>query len=112
MLQDFFEDFTLQILTSIDDGFGGQEQTWVDGATFRGGISTNTTPEIIIAEKQGLKKIYTLITEISTVLKFDDKVKRNSTGQLYRVTSNSTDMTTPSIAKVKYSQVDLEVFEI
>ncbi len=109
MLSDFFEDFTLQDWHSEPDGFGGVIWTLTDGAPFRAGISTNSSNEAQIAQQNGMKAIYTIVHPVTLKLEQDDRVKRAKDGRIYRITTNSSDMTTPGVAQAQYAQVTAEV---
>lgn len=109
MLSDFFEDFILQNWSSKPDGFGGVVWELSDGAPFRAGIATNQSNEAQVAYQNGLKTIYTIVHRPTLVLEQDDRVKRVKDGRIYRIITNSTDMTTPAIAQEQFSQVQAEV---
>lgn len=111
MLSDFFEDFILQNWSSKPDGFGGIVWETTDGVVFRAGISTNQSTEAQIAYKSGLKTIYTIVHPATLALEQGDRVRRMKDGQLYRITSNSADMSTPAVAQEQYRQVTAEVIE-
>ncbi len=108
-LEDFFEPFVMQVLTEAEDGLGGRVQIWTDGAEFLAGLSTNHSTEARIAYQNGMKTLYTLVTDTGTVLRQDDRMKRVRDGLLYRITSHSADMTTPHVAQRQYAQVSAEV---
>ena len=111
MLSDYFEPFVMQDWKSAPDGFGGLTWELSDGAEFMAGITTNSSNEAQIAMQNGMKTIYTIVHPITLTLEKDDRVKRKKDGRLYRITSNSADMTTPGVAQVQYSQVTAEVVE-
>lgn len=111
MLSDFFIDFNLQSRTPVSDGFGGVEWTYADAVPFKAGISTNSSNEAQIAYKNGLKTIYTIVCRKNLTLQQGDIVKRVMDNKLFRITSNSSDMETPSVAKESYWQVTAEVIE-
>lgn len=110
-LEDFFEPFMMQDWSSAPDGLGGLTCTLTDGASFLAGISTDSSTEAKIAEKNGMKKIYTIVTPQTVVLEQNDRVKRVRDGKLYRITSDSADMTTPGVSGMKFSQVGAEVVD-
>lgn len=110
-LSDFFEPFVMQVQDSRPDGLGGIEWWTEDGDTFQAGISTMSSTEAKIAEQNGMKTIYTIVAPESVTLRQDDRVKRVKDGRLYRITSDSADMTTPAPASVRYAQVTAEVVE-
>lgn len=108
-LEDFFEDFIIQSKVYVDTGFGTFEPQYTDGASFRAGISTNSSTITQVAERNGMKTIYTIVHLPSIALHKDDRVRRIRDGRMYRITSDSADMITPAMADVKYSQVTAEV---
>ena len=108
-LENFFEDFIIQSKVYVDTGFGTFEPQYTDGANFRAGISTNSTNEAQIAERSGMKTIYTIVHLPAITLHKDDRVRRIRDGRMYRITSDSADMTTPPGAGVQYGQVTAEV---
>lgn len=111
MLSDFFEDFILQNRVAAPDGFGGVNWTYTDGVPFKAGISLDNSTEAKIAYKNGLRAIYTIVCRKVMNLSQDDVVKRTKDNRLYRITSNSADMETPSVAVEQYHQVTAEVIE-
>lgn len=110
-LEDFFEQFIMQDWSSAPDGLGGLTWTLTDGAPFRAGISTVSTTEAKISEKNGMKTIYTIVTPETVVLEQNDRVRRVRDGRLYRITSDSADMTTPRVSDMRFAQVSAEVVE-
>lgn len=108
-LEDFFEPFLMQNWTSKSDGFGGVTWETSDGAEFQAGISTVSSAEAKIAEKNGMKTIYTIVTPETMALHQDDQIRRVKDGRVYRVTSDSADMATPKSSSMRFSQVSAEV---
>ncbi len=108
-LSDFFEPFRMQDWTSAPDGFGSVECKTSDGAEFQAGISTVSSAEAKIAEKNGMKTIYTIVIPETMTLRQDDRIRRVKDGRIYRITSDSADMTTPESSAMRFSQVTAEV---
>lgn len=111
MLSDFFIDFCRVTDTTAPDGFGGVTHAYTDGASFRAGIYTNTSTEAQIAQQNGLKTIYTIAHPLDVSFQQDDLVKRVSDGQIFRITSQSVDNTTPEIATTRFAWVTAEVVD-
>lgn len=109
MIEDYFVDVCYVDRVTRPDGMGGVIEQWTDGAPFRAGISMQSSTEAIIAERNGMKTIYVIVTLPIIELKHDDRVKDVKTGQIYRVTSDGKDMTTPAVADVQYRQATAEV---
>lgn len=110
-VQDYFVDFCMRDKRTASDGMGGINVSYIDGAQFKAGITTNQSNEAKIAYQQGLKVMYTLVFMPTITLENGDRVKRLSDGLVLRVTSKSRDMTTPAAAQLKISQVTAEVVE-
>jgi len=110
-LTDFMETFKHQTLTQTPSPLGGYYESWVDGATFSAGIGLDTSAEARIAYQNTLKKQYSIILADGVTLTQDMRVKRSSTSVIYRITSNSADAHTPTIAGVAYAKVTAEVVE-
>ena len=109
MLSDFFEDFIMQNWTSEPDGFGGIIWTLSDGASFRAGIATQNSAEAQLAYQAGTKTVYRIAHRKTLVLEQDDRVKRIKDGRIYRITSNSADMTTPAPAQEQFAWASAEM---
>lgn len=110
-LQDYLVDFCMLDKRTVEDGYGGVEETWIDGAHFMAGLTTKQSTQAQIAYQQGLKTMYKLVFKPTVALKNGDKVKRVSDGLVLKITSNSRDMTTPAPAQLKMSEVTAEVIE-
>lgn len=82
----------------IPDGEGGWEVTWTDGMTFTAAIEHNSSIEARIAESEGMASTLTVWTEKGTTLDFHDVFRRESDGQVFRVTSQGGDEQTPDSA--------------
>lgn len=110
-LEDYFDDFCYVDRVTVPDGSGGVYEQWQRGADFRAGITLKSSTEAMIAEKNGMKSIYVIVTKPVIELKKDDRVMQISTGEVFRITSNGRDMTTPGIANVQMRQVTAEVVD-
>ena len=110
-LTDFFESFKYQTLTQTPATLGGTIDTWADGDTFSAGIGLDTSMEARVAYQSTLKKQYSVLIPDGVTLTQDDRIKRVSTGVVYRITSNSADAHTYPIAGIQYAKVTAEVIE-
>lgn len=97
---------------SVSDGEGGFTTSWEEGAPFLAAIVRNTTAEVRIAEQQGFTNSYTVTVGKNVPLEFHDVFKRDSDGQVFRVTSNADDMQTPAVASFAFQQVNAEEWEL
>lgn len=92
----------------VDDEYGGYTETWSDGASFDATIIKNSTTEAIVAEKQGITEIFTVVTNKGFQLSYNDVFKRLSDNQIFRVTSNDKDSEAPEMSTVQISKVTAE----
>lgn len=97
---------------TIPDGQGGFITRWVEGASFQAAIIKDSTLNARIAEKEGVTEVYTITVGSSVSLDFHDVFKRTSDNTVFRVMSNKTDSTTPSVASFTFGQVTAEKWEI
>ena len=109
MLSDFLESAHIMTKSTEQDGYGGVTTTWTEGAAIKAGFVRNNSTEARIAEKNGVKAIWTIVH--SDLLDFwqNDCIKRDKTGELFRITGNSRDMETPAVSEMKFRQVGAEV---
>lgn len=108
VMNDFVEDCTLLEKTRVPDGEGGWTNSWVDGMEFKAAITYDTTIQARVAESEGMKSTYTVTTDKSMPLDFHDVFRRDSDGQVFRVTSQGSDRVTPQSASFQVSQVAAE----
>lgn len=97
----------------VPDGEGGFTTEWTEGAGFQAAITFDSSLQAKIAEKQGVKSLYTVTTAKNAKLDFHDVIKRLSDGKIFRITSDSDDKQTPARAKFgQYLQVSAEEWEL
>ena len=96
------------IKTSVDDGYGGEEPAWTNGATFQAAIIPMSSTEIIAAAQHDAKATYNVLTDLSVTLMHDDIIRRISDGKLYRITQDGDDDKTPKGAGLKLRKVTAE----
>lgn len=94
--------------TRVPDGEGGFTTGWRDGAPFMAAIALDSSTLARIAEKQGVSSLYTVTTSPDAHLDFHDVFRRDSDGQVFRVTSDGSDRTTPSVATFHFERVSAE----
>lgn len=92
----------------VDDEYGGYLDTWTEGASFDAAIIKNTTTEAQIAEKNGIEEIFTVVTNKSVVLDFNDVIKRKSDGSVFKITSRAKDSEAPKASSVPIVKVSAE----
>ncbi len=109
LIEDWKEPCVTVEKTRAPDGEGGFATTWQDGAEFQASITLDASNQAVIAERQGMAKIYRVTTDKNSILHFHDVFRRVSDGQTFRVTSDGEDVQTPvNSAITPFSQVTAE----
>lgn len=112
LLNEMFEEFVYINKNIVDDGLGGFETIYVDGATFNAVAVLDSSMESRIAEKQGVTSLYTITTNREMTLSFHDVIRRKSDGKVFRVTSDGEDKKTPVSSRLNMRQVTAEEWVI
>lgn len=108
LLTRMMEDCRILNHVRTDDEYGGYREEWSEGATFKAAIGKNASPEVLVAEQQGISEQFTVVVEQSFSLDFHDVFKRVSDGAIFRVTSRTTDSTAHPASTVKIAKVTAE----
>lgn len=101
---------TLLEKTRVPDGEGGWVTTWVDTISFNAAIVLDSSINARIAEAQGATGVYTVTTDRNVALDFHDAFRRDSDGQVFRVTKVNDP--TPGVATFQFNQYQAETWEI
>lgn len=112
LLTDSYEEFVFMNKTIEADGYGGYITAWADGALFMAVARLDNSTEARVAEAQGVKALYTILTPKAMLLDFHDVVKRVSDGAIFRVTSDGQDNKTPKSATLNIRAVNAEKWEL
>lgn len=102
------EKFQMLDKTTVDDGMGGYERVWVDGAKFDAAISLDDSVQAQTAMAAGVTGVYTVTTKRSINLQFHDVFKRLSDGKIFRCTTDGDDKKTPITAGLNMRSVRAE----
>ena len=94
--------------TTVNDGVGGFNRTWVEGATFDAVIRKDSAPEQVVAQQQGVNEMFTIIVERTVPLEYHDVFKRLSDGAIFRLTSNTKDATAPAMSTARIAKATAE----
>lgn len=103
-----------QILNHVrtDDAYGGYKEAWTPGTTFKAAIAKDSSPEQLVAEKEGVSEAFTVVVQKSFVLDYHDVFKRTSDNSIFRVTSRTMDSTAHPASTVKIAKVTAERWEL
>lgn len=94
--------------TTQADGYGGMKPVWVQGAEINAAIVLDSSTEARIAEAQGVKSLYTVVTNKATNLDFGTVIQRLSDSKYFRITSDGSDRHTPASAGLDMRAVSAE----
>lgn len=111
LVDDMLDTCTLLDRITASNGMGGFTQTYTDGAEFSAAIVKDQTMQARIAEKQGVTELYTVtVYKGGVTLDYHDVFRRESDGQVFRVTSNIKDSSPPASASdiMQLAQVTAE----
>lgn len=112
LIDDFQTGCTLLERKRRTDGEGGWITTWEDGPAFTAAIVMDNSTVARVAQHDGMTAVYTVTVDKGMPLDFHDVFRRDSDGQLFRVTSDPTDKTTPDRAGFQFSQVSAEEWRL
>ena len=112
LLSEAFTDFVIVNKSIVDDGYGGTNTVWTEGATIQGAMVQDSDLESKIAEVMTSKNLYTFTVSKSIELDYHTVLKRVSDNKIFRLTSNSDDKKTPPSATLDMRQYSAEEFEL
>lgn len=113
LLNEYMETFAFMDKSHVSDGEGGYTITWTQSkATFTAALRFDSSVQAKRAQAEGVRDLYTIITQKSTEIDYNDVVKRLSDGTTYRVTTNGKDKKTPASAGLNMRAVSAELWEI
>lgn len=91
-----------------DDDVGSSVDYWTEGSKFLATIVKNSTTEAVVAEREGITEIFTVVVKKGVSLDYHDVFKRLSDGQIFRVTSATKDSEAPEASTVRIARVTAE----
>ena len=101
---------TLVEKTRVPDGEGGWATAWADGIGFDAAIVLNSSINARVAEAEGVTGVYTVTTDRNVELDFHDAFRRDSDGQVFRVTKVND--STPDVASFQFNQYQAEEWSL
>lgn len=112
LLSEALENCTILDKRTVNDGYGGYDTTWVDGASFYAAIVLDSSLQARVAEKAGVTALYTVTTSKNINLQYHDVFRRESDSKIFRVTSDGDDKKTPASATLDMRQVSAEEWSL
>lgn len=112
LLQEAMTECVMLDKTTASDGYGGIITTWNEGAPFSAAIRFDSSMQARIAEQQGVKSLYTVVTNKNLTLQYHDVFKRLSDDKIFRVTSDGKDNKTPESANLNIREVNAEEWRL
>ena len=112
LLDEAMEQCQMLHKTTVDDGYGGWNETWVLGGTFDAAIVLDSSLQAQIALSEGVTGVYTVTTKKNINLQYHDVFKRLSDGSIFRVLTKGTDKKTPESASLNMRQVQAEEWSL
>lgn len=112
LLSEALENCTILDKRTVNDGYGGFDTTWVDGASFYAAIVLDSSMQARVAEKAGVTALYTVTTSKNINLQYHDVFRRESDSKIFRVTSDGDDKKTPASATLDMRQVSAEEWSL
>lgn len=95
-----------------DDALGSTKTVWTEGAHIDAAIIKDSSTEAIVAQKQGVDEIITIVTRKGVMLDYHDVIKRLSDGEVFRVTSRGKDSAAPAMSTIPIRKVTAERWEL
>ena len=112
LYEEYMTPCTLITKTSNADGEGGRDCVQTSGVKFQAAIVLDKTDVTRNADKESIKNTYTVTVSRAFPLRFHNVFRRDSDGQVFRVTSNSDDKMTPPRATMDMAQVVAEEWQL
>ena len=107
-----YGEYSIVNLVYTDDGYGGQAYEWAATFSFEGVLTLDDSINTQLAEKQGVKGVYTMTFAKPTRLPWHTVIcKGNDLTKCYRVTSKD-EKSTPTSATLDMRVVRCEEYEL
>ena len=112
LLDVYATDCVLMQKTVTDDPVGGYATTWTDGVSFRAAWDYQASPEMTVAEQQGVKRVYNIFVDKTLDLGYHDVFRRTDNGQTYWVTNPGQDRHTPEFSRLNRRVIAVEKYDL
>ena len=112
LMDEYNVECVLLVKTRVEDPVGGCKRDWIDGTHFMAAWEYEGAPEIVVAEQQGVSRIYRIYVDKTLDLEYHEAFRRVDNGQVYRVTNPGTDRMTPSFSRLNKRLLEVEKWEL
>lgn len=98
LLSEAFEKCIVMDAIHRPDGRGGFDTALSDGADIEAAITLDTSTAARVADQQGVKNLFTVVTPTHINLQPQTIIKRLRDGKMFKITSDGDDKRTPKSA--------------
>ena len=96
----------------VDDRAGGYDIDWQETVRFNAAWEYQSAPEIVVAEQQGVNRVYRIYVPKELELDYHEVFRRADDGQTYRVTNPGTDRVTPATSRLNKRLIEVEKYDL
>lgn len=89
-------------------GLFGPQERYVEGAALEAMLRKDSSPEVKVAEANGLKEQYTVVVKRGVTLRHLDVIKRDSDGATFRITGSTIDAEAPDASTIQIAKTTAE----
>ena len=112
LIQNIMDKCHLIDIVTSDDAYGSARKSYRVGASIDAAIIKNSTTEAIVAEKQGITEIFTVVTNSGSMLDYHSIIRRDSDKEYFIITSREVDSKAPAQSTVQISKVNAERWKV
>ena len=112
LMDEYNVECVLQVRTRTEDPVGGYKSGWADGVHFQAAWEYEGAPEIIVAEQQGVSRVYRIYVDKTLDLEYHEAFRRSDNGAVYRVVNPGTDRMTPKFSRLNKRLIEVEKWEL
>lgn len=112
LIEEQMVDCILYDIVRTPDLYGGYNCEYIESIPFQSAIVLNSSNEMQVAQAQGAKAIFNVITHKNMILSYHDAFRRLSDGKTFRVTSNGEENTPPRSSTLDMRVVTAEEWEL
>lgn len=112
LLEERMEDFCILDKTTTEDGYGGVNVTYQEGAHFRAAATQLQSMELELSYQTGQKRIYAIYCKPTVGLEQNMRVKRMKDGLVFRVSADPDPNQTATFSQIQLSRTTMEVITV